>query len=113
MRALSPIWCGMHLERHPLPPSCITTITCPRSSSSRHTPTLTHYEIFFATPKTARPGAGGVMTSGSPNVTYRRRLERHAVVRHKIVDNDLSIGWPPAADGQPQPPQPHLQALNA
>src|SRR5262249_21275102 len=26
---------------------------------------------------------------GSPNVTYRRRLERHAVVRHKTVDNDL------------------------
>src|SRR5262249_6095151 len=25
---LSPIWCGMHPERHPLPPSCITTITC-------------------------------------------------------------------------------------
>jgi len=30
----SPIWCGMHLERHPLPPSCITTIR-PRPAGSQ------------------------------------------------------------------------------
>jgi len=42
---------------------------------------LTHWEIFYAVPKQQRPGAGGIMTSGSPNLVYTKRIERHGDVR--------------------------------
>jgi len=38
---------------------------------------LTNWEIFYTVPKQQRPGAGGIQTGGSPNVTYKKRLERH------------------------------------
>jgi len=33
---------------------------------------LSNYEIFWSAPKQQRPGPGGIMTDGSPNVTFRK-----------------------------------------
>lgn len=59
---------------------------------------LTQWEIFYQTPKTNRPGAGGIATGGSPNTVYnRRRLERHGGIR---TSPSYGIDDPGSAGGQ-------------
>ena len=51
----------------PTPPTTIgvyANVTACRAAAASG---LTHYEIFYATPKTNRPGPGGIATGGSPN----------------------------------------------
>jgi hypothetical protein len=57
---------------------------------------LTAWEIFWSAPKQQRPGPGGVMTAGSPNVTFRKRLERHGGARS---DPSYQIDTPNSAGG--------------
>jgi len=58
---------------------------------------LTSWEIFFSTPKNQRPGAGGMMTGGSPNVVYKKRIERHGGMRSSP---SFGIDDPGSAGGQ-------------
>jgi len=73
------------------PPTIVGTfanVTSARASAS----SLTHWEIFYTVPKTNRP-----MTSGSPNLVYKKRIERHGDVRS---DPTCNTDTPGSAQGQ-------------
>jgi len=57
---------------------------------------LTNWQILYQIPKANRPGAGGIQTSGSPNLRSGRRIERHGGARS---DPSYQIDSPGSAGG--------------